>query len=1158
MSDKYQNIIKDLDPSLKMLLDKIKRFLSAGKASVMIGSGFSMNAENDGTGQMRTWNALNEDLYRSLYGKDPTKEELDKSNPVRLAAQVESAHGLKELDEIIMYALPDKSVYPGTLHKKLMRLHWRDVFTTNYDTLLERSSEDSGTAYTLVTNKETLLYSKSPRIIKLHGSFPDVRPFIMSEESFRTYPQKYPEFVNTVRQSLIENLFCLIGFSGNDPNFLSWQGWIRDVMGDQMTNAILVDYKKEGIHISEKQLFASRKIDILNLAEIKELETYKDALDFFLTYIGMQEKKSTWSYPSIDPIFTRFGEKKEDNFEADIKKMSDARKSYPGWVFMKETDLIGSGISCFPFKYEYYNKLPDELKIKYLFELDWLLDVSLYPRTADWYIVALQSVKDNFAMLKGENKDMACQLIISLFNIYRETRQIDEYLTTLEFVEKNCLDILSTKQKSIFYYEQCQWNLSILDYKDVYAILLKWKILDNDFIGALWQASVYRELGDYGIAEELILSYYSRLTTRMLLDDNSAFLSSCKQLYSFVISRTIRKSSLEIEVIEDNVLDGIKKKFVKEALKEQPRKTQTHGFNIGQVTDTTHMHQGGFVAEYLYPEQYLRLCYLHGSTIYQGNASDSTDYIAMLGLVSKYHFYEAVARLVRSGNANAAEQIVNREAISRVGKDDIFIMFTDLFEMVKENIEDSNKRKRFVATNLLILILQRLCTKVDDASLYEFFEFVIKYSSITQIKRNNILKTIYACATEEQKGVMLQKVMEHPIALDDNHNDILIPECRATIEVSDTIFEECTKHLSKKHHTKQSYSRILTLLNCNIDGDSKRKLEDAIVAWRKSEEREVNAFFSYHVVPARDDADKAIETKWHRETIATFLRQDFSDTKTSETIMNFSHFVDSIVPALESASAEETERVVEKITETLYYFREQLMRDDRDELFGGFRHFSSHMFDVLERVFGQCKFNVVEQGVRDSLIRILLDCYGAKHPCLYMLCIVDNVTDKHEYAKSATNRQFDKEPQCRQDARRCLWYLFKTYPEDFRPSKVFGYVRHISYFMEYSHSTTLKEHIRFIADLVSDNLLDAEGADFFVPSLLTISNDLRDYEMVYDYKIDIAYNACVLAGAISTKIEGPRAGLHAWKEISEDPEEFREIRNGFANGVRMCEMRIDK
>lgn len=70
MNTKYQSIIGNIDPSIKMLLDKVKRYLTAGKASVMVGCGFSMNAENDGTGQMREWNALNQDLYKSLYGKE--------------------------------------------------------------------------------------------------------------------------------------------------------------------------------------------------------------------------------------------------------------------------------------------------------------------------------------------------------------------------------------------------------------------------------------------------------------------------------------------------------------------------------------------------------------------------------------------------------------------------------------------------------------------------------------------------------------------------------------------------------------------------------------------------------------------------------------------------------------------------------------------------------------------------------------------------------------------------------------------------------------------------------------------------------------------------------------------------------------------------------
>ena len=34
-----------------------------------------------------------------------------------------------------------------------------------------------------------------------------------------------------VTKSLLENTLCMIGFSGNDPNFNNWIGWIRDNLG---------------------------------------------------------------------------------------------------------------------------------------------------------------------------------------------------------------------------------------------------------------------------------------------------------------------------------------------------------------------------------------------------------------------------------------------------------------------------------------------------------------------------------------------------------------------------------------------------------------------------------------------------------------------------------------------------------------------------------------------------------------------------------------------------------------------------------------------------------------------------------------------------------------------------------------------------------------
>ena len=47
-------------------------------------------------------------------------------------------------------------------------------------------------------------------------------------------------FVNLARQVFIENEFCLVGFSGDDPNFLQWIGWVRDHLTNHARRIYLV------------------------------------------------------------------------------------------------------------------------------------------------------------------------------------------------------------------------------------------------------------------------------------------------------------------------------------------------------------------------------------------------------------------------------------------------------------------------------------------------------------------------------------------------------------------------------------------------------------------------------------------------------------------------------------------------------------------------------------------------------------------------------------------------------------------------------------------------------------------------------------------------------------------------------------------------------
>lgn len=63
---------------------------------------------------------------------------------------------------------------------------------------------------------------------------------VISEEDYRTYPQRRAAFVNTARQVFIENELCLLGFPSDDPNFLQWAGWVRDRLGGGARRIYLV------------------------------------------------------------------------------------------------------------------------------------------------------------------------------------------------------------------------------------------------------------------------------------------------------------------------------------------------------------------------------------------------------------------------------------------------------------------------------------------------------------------------------------------------------------------------------------------------------------------------------------------------------------------------------------------------------------------------------------------------------------------------------------------------------------------------------------------------------------------------------------------------------------------------------------------------------
>lgn len=95
----------------------------------------------------------------------------------------------------------------------------------------------------LVTSETTLPDTSSRRaIVKLHGDITKNSDehyefdgdknlkYIIAKEDYDTYMTKHQGFSYLMRLAMLQGRFCLIGFSGSDPNYMLWLQWMKDVL----------------------------------------------------------------------------------------------------------------------------------------------------------------------------------------------------------------------------------------------------------------------------------------------------------------------------------------------------------------------------------------------------------------------------------------------------------------------------------------------------------------------------------------------------------------------------------------------------------------------------------------------------------------------------------------------------------------------------------------------------------------------------------------------------------------------------------------------------------------------------------------------------------------------------------------------------------------
>lgn len=535
-------------------------------ASVMVGSGFSRNASptSPSAREMPTWPQMAKSLCVLLYA-DASKESYERtlgeatstSGFLRLAQEYKAAFGQTALNEQIRALVPDLEYDPGDLHEMLLQLPWTDVLTTNWDTLLERAALDVfDENYDVIRTHSEIASSTRPRIVKLHGTLPAHEPFIFTEDDYRTYPRLHAPFVNLVQQTLMESTLCLIGFSGDDPNFLHWSGWVRDNLGVNAPKIYLVGWLE--LTPSRRRMLEDRNVVPIDLSVLpsaskwpKELR-HRYATEWFIESISVREKYRPEDWPHVDteprqfpvhlghiaepserlPISEPFGPSGTGAFNTDTTELERIistwnwnRALYPNWaiapkavrqrIWMHTYSWVSPIIRIQSASNPY-------LFLRALDELTWRLNVSLAPHLPELQ----QPIIDCLNCFNFSENTVSKSPEQPGFNekIYWPDLRIIWTRVAMNLVQasrtrgffadaRKMLSTIETISLGILQNEIIYENLLIMrdsaDLDNFTKQLLKWNVNGIDSIWAAKKAGLLAGVGHFNEAKNLVVSELS-------------------------------------------------------------------------------------------------------------------------------------------------------------------------------------------------------------------------------------------------------------------------------------------------------------------------------------------------------------------------------------------------------------------------------------------------------------------------------------------------------------------------------------------------------------------------------------------------------------------------------------------------------------------------
>lgn len=767
-------------------------------AAVLVGAGFSRCGGRSGTADARL--PLWHDLSRVLASELKTSSG---SDPLRLAEEYCAYFGRQALYDLVTKEVNDLSWTPGNLHEMLLELPWSEVLTTNWDTLLERASREvHQPSYSLVSKQQDLSSVRSPRIVKLHGTINVSDDLIFTSEDYRRYPQKYAAFVNFARQVFIENELCLVGFSGDDPNFLQWAGWVRDHLAANSRRIYLAGALN--LTAAKRKYLESINVAPIDLGGL--VDDYDDqderhavATEKFLSALLDLRPKPAWEWGprsahrqtlSMAEITSERAE--PERYASDIEQqvliLEEDRNSYPGWLICPEApkwELQNQSVDPYP-NPRSLAAMGNDVRARLLYEIAWRQRVTLQA-TPVWLVNAFLEICDPSQPCVLTKKQ---QMEVALL-VLKNTRWwgADENGD----IPQRMVDILHHNKK---YWAESDNEVhyhQALVARDSFQFEVLEKLVEtieeSDSVWKIRKASLLAELGSYERGERLVAEGYKQLLGQSRAEPSSIYITS-RLAYADWLLRGIRalrpgrlQSAFPAKYESANCspvshLDTLRRDLLKEIERQEGSKRIEPLFEPGRYKDKS---KDLIFNNTLHPLLLMdAISGVGGLPLRWRNCSFMADLAARMAQLDSVDNVQKHALAIRSAGHDQAEVLkttFSRTAVAGLHPDYV----QGLVKQCREAIDywrvrlasDQTHLRGYAMDRLRVFceVLARLSVRLLPQEAKRIFRFGVELGSNTQFRhvwlisslRSLISNAFESVPTSEQSELLLD-VLSFPLS----------------------------------------------------------------------------------------------------------------------------------------------------------------------------------------------------------------------------------------------------------------------------------------------------------------------------------------------------------------------------------------------------------